>query len=147
MSMFIIKPILIFSSIALTAVIFQLIRQRKLREEYSLIWLFLGATLFLVACFGGYLTSDLVFVIGMPLLIMIILTQSVCLSKNADCIRDLAQHAALMEFRIAQLEANEASLLESQEAVAKQQTDSLTLNLFKENSRNGVNNYASVSSD
>ena len=146
MSLVIVKLILMFSSFTLTAVIFQLIRHRKLREEYSLIWLLTGIVLFLIACFGGVMIHQLIAYVGIFLLLSIILSQSVCLSKNADCIRDLAQHAALLEFRLAQLEAKKAPDLglngTRTNGSASTKVASPESKIIVENGRNGVNEYA-----
>lgn len=104
MSEYILKSVCIAGSLILTAVIFQLIRKRKLREEYGLIWVGGALIILAVSCFVNPLGPVVILLVGLPLTLFIILTQSVKLSAHQDCIRDLAQYTALLEWRLQQLE-------------------------------------------
>lgn len=93
----------------------QLIRKHRLREEYALGWLGASLTILLFSVFGNLLTflsslfnvvysPTLILVFGLLFVLVILLSQSVTLSTQANHIRDLAQNAALMELRIRQFE-------------------------------------------
>lgn len=105
-----IRAVCIVGSLILTAVVLQLIRKRKLREEYGLLWIVSSIAVFLAGCFIYSLNATLVTLIGLLLAVLLVLSQSVKLSAHQDCIRDLAQYTALLEWRIQQLESEEQQL-------------------------------------
>lgn len=105
----------ILFSIVLLLVTIQLVRKRKLREEYALVWLGAAATIFLLVVFDGLVTGlaaafgvsyapTLILVFGLLFAIVVILSQSVTISSQADRIRDLAQSYGLLEQRMRQME-------------------------------------------
>ena len=105
----------IIFSLMLLFVIVQLIRRRKLREEYALIWLAAGIIILLLSVFHnivGAMASlfavtyapTLILVLGQLFVLAVILSQSVVLSSQADRIRDLAQELSLLKWRLHQLE-------------------------------------------
>ena len=105
----------ILFSIVLLLVTIQLVRKRKLREEYALVWLGAAATIFLLVVFDGLVTflagafgvsyaPTLILVFGLLFAIVVILSQSVTISAQADRIRDLAQSYGLLEHRMRQVE-------------------------------------------
>jgi hypothetical protein len=109
-------------SLLLFLVIVQLIRRRRLREEYALIWLGASAGILLFSIFGGLVRvlasafsvsypPTLVIVIGLLFALVVILSQSVIISSQADRLRDLAQSVALLEWRIRQVEGQGAASL------------------------------------
>jgi len=76
------------------------------------------AAILLLSAFGGivnYLASlfnvsyspTLPLVAGLLFALMVLLTQSVALSNQRDQSRDMAQHMALLEYRLMELEARE----------------------------------------
>lgn len=92
-----------------------LIRKRKLREEYALIWLAASVIIFLFSVFGGLVdrlaaffsvtySPTLALVAGLLFAVVLLLSQSVVLSQQADNNRDLAQTIALLEYRLRELE-------------------------------------------
>ena len=94
----------------------QLIRKRKLREEYALLWLFATAVILLLSLFGEIVGSlaqllniayspTLPLVGGLIFALVVLLSLSVALSNQADSNRDMAQQMALLEFRLRELEA------------------------------------------
>ena len=102
-------------SIVLLLVTVQLVRKRRLREEYALVWLGAAATIFLFVVFDGLVTGlasafgvsyapTLILVFGLLFAIVVILSQSVTISSQADRIRDLAQGYGLLEQRMRQIE-------------------------------------------
>jgi len=93
----------------------QLIRKHKLREEYALLWLIATVAILILSTFGnivGALASffniayspTLPLVGGLLFALVVLLSQSVALSNQANQNRDLAQEMALMEFRLRELE-------------------------------------------
>ena len=100
-------------SLLLLFVIIQLIRRHKLREQYALIWLAAGVTIFLLSLFHnivGFMATvfavsyppTLILVLGLLFVLVIMLSQSVVLSSQANRIRDLAQDLALLKWRLDQ---------------------------------------------
>jgi len=92
-----------------------LIAQRKLQLKYSLTWFFLLALIliialvpapfFVLAAWCGFeASSNMLFFIGMFILMSICLSLSVIASKNANDIRRLTQTVALLNAHIQQLE-------------------------------------------
>lgn len=88
--------------------IIELVRRRKLREEYSWLWLLTGAVLFVLAVKynllmavtrfigAGFPTSTLFF-FGIIFLILINLHFSIVLSHFANQIKNLMQEVALLK--------------------------------------------------
>lgn len=96
----------------------QLIRKRKLREEYALLWLLATIAILILSIFGGIVGSlarlfniayspTLPLVAGILFALAVLLSLSVALSNQANQNRDLAQEMALMEFRLRQLEKDQ----------------------------------------
>lgn len=118
---FVQQAIAILFSALLLLVIIQLIRQHRLREEYALVWLFAGVTIVVLSLFGGLVglmaslvdvtyPPTLIFVAGLLFALVIILSQSVTISGQADRLRDLAQTTALLEHRLRLLEGQPAQV-------------------------------------
>ena len=98
--------------------IVQLIRRHRLREEYALVWLIAGVAILVLSIFGGLVRllaslvevsypPTLVLVVGLLFALLILLSQSVTISGQANHIRDLAQTVALLERRLRQVEQAE----------------------------------------
>jgi hypothetical protein len=116
------RIIAIVFSLAFVLLTVQLIRKHKLREAYALGWLISAFLILILSVFGRIVdivagwfsvsyTPTLILVIGLLAALVILLLQSVVLSTQADQIRDLAQHSALLEWRLRQLEEAERPLL------------------------------------
>lgn len=95
-------------SIGLIIVIFELVRRRKLREEYSWLWMLTGVTVFLLAIWrslllsmthliGAALPASTLFFLGVFFLILINLYFSVKISTLTDQINKLTQRQAILE--------------------------------------------------
>lgn len=112
-------PVLRIIMIAVSLLFFAgglyLIAQRKLQLKYSLTWFFLLALIliialvpapfFVLAAWCGFeASSNMLFFIGMFILMSICLSLSVIASKNANDIRRLTQTVALLNAHIKQLE-------------------------------------------
>lgn len=102
-------------SLILLAVTIHLIRKHKLREQYALLWLIATVAILVLSIFGGIVgalanffnvsySPTLPLVAGLLFALMVLLTQSVALSNQADQSRDMAQQMALLEYRLRELE-------------------------------------------
>ena len=110
-----IQIISILASIFIIVFILSLIRQRKLREEYSIMWLVGSLALILFSIWRGLLDiiANLVGVVYAPAILLLIgiffgvvmfLHFTVVLSKQADRNKSLTQELALLRNRIEELE-------------------------------------------
>ena len=99
------------AALALLAVIFELIRSRRLQERYALLWLLTGLVIFVLAIWRGLLgrLSDLVgiayppsalFVLAAFFVLVVLLHYSTVISKLSDQNRILAQRLALLEAKL-----------------------------------------------
>jgi hypothetical protein len=115
------RIIAIVFSLAFVLLTVQLIRKHKLREAYALGWLISAFIILILSIFGRIVdivagwfsvsyTPTLILVIGLLASLVILLLQSVVLSTQADRVRDLAQHSALLEWRLRQLEERDQQL-------------------------------------
>ena len=107
---------IIFSAILLFITI-QLIRKHKLREEYSLVWMGASLAIFIMVLvdplvgllarlFAVSYAPTLILVFGVLFCVVILLSQTVTISAQANRIRDLAQSMTMLEWRLRQLERN-----------------------------------------
>jgi hypothetical protein len=107
----------IAASLALLAVVFELIRSRRLRERYALLWLLTGLVLLALSAwreglntiagwFGvtGYPPAVL-FAVAVLFILLVLLHYSTVVSKLSDQNVLLAQRVALLEARLARDEA------------------------------------------
>jgi hypothetical protein len=93
--------------------VIELIRRRKFREEYAMLWLLASAVMLVFAIFPGaiihlqellqtnYLT--IVMLSGFAFLALIILHLTSVLTSRADDVRKLAQSVALLEKQLREL--------------------------------------------
>jgi hypothetical protein len=99
------------AALILLAVIFELIRSRRLQERYALLWLLTGLVIFVLAIWRGLLgrLSDLVgiayppsalFVLAAFFVLVVLLHYSTVISKLSDQNRILAQRLALLEHQL-----------------------------------------------
>ncbi len=97
----------ILLAIGLMVVIFELVRRRKLREEYSWLWMLTGVTILILAIWHGLLISitrligaalpaSTILFFGVFFLILINLYFSVKLSKVSDQVKELTQKLAIL---------------------------------------------------
>jgi hypothetical protein len=107
----------IAASLVLLAVVFELIRSRRLRERYALLWLLTGLVLLALSAwreglntiagwFGvtGYPPAVL-FAVAVLFILLVLLHYSTVVSKLSDQNVLLAQRVALLEARLARDEA------------------------------------------
>ncbi|MBI5750177.1 MAG: DUF2304 domain-containing protein [Nitrospinae bacterium] len=98
----------ILISIVIFIVIIELVRKRKLREEFSLIWLLTGFLLFILAIWydlllaitsliGASLATSTLFFFGLVFLILINLYYSIKLSAIANQMKNLSQEVGILK--------------------------------------------------
>ncbi len=98
----------ILISIIIFIVIIELVRKRKLREEFSLIWLLTGFLLFILAIWydlllaitsliGASLATSTLFFFGLVFLILINLYYSIKLSAIANQMKNLVQEIGILK--------------------------------------------------
>jgi hypothetical protein len=98
-------------SVAIMLLILELVRRRKLREEYSWLWLVTGSVIVVLMIWvdllkwithmvGALVPSSTVFFLAVLFLMLIGLHFSVVISKLTDRNKELAQRFALLEMEI-----------------------------------------------
>ena len=105
------KVVALVVSIGLLFLIIDLVRRRKLREEYSWFWLLTVSTILLLTVWfdllrwitfliGASIPSSTIFMLAFLFLILISLHFSVVISKLTDRNIELAQRYALLELEL-----------------------------------------------
>jgi len=101
-------------SILLFIVIIDLVRRRKLREEFSWLWLLIGAVTILLAgwydllkfitgIIGAVLPTTTLFLFSVIFLMVINLYYATKISKLHDHVKDLAQNIGILQMEIKRL--------------------------------------------
>ena len=100
------------ASILLLLVVFELIRSRRLRERYALLWLATGVVLLVLSAWRGGLNTiagwvgvttyppAVLFAVAALFILLVLLHYSTVISKLADQSTILAQRVALLEERL-----------------------------------------------
>ena len=102
------------------AVIFELLRRKRLMERYALLWLFASAVLLALAVWKSLLTTiahaigiyyppSALFVIAFGFILVMLLHFSLVISRLADQNKVLAQRLGLLQQRLDEREAQEAA--------------------------------------
>ena len=99
-------------SLLLVLGVFELIRSRRLRERYALLWLVTGVVLVILSAWRGGLNTiagwfgvrgyppAVLFAIGLMFVILVLLHYSTVISRLSDQNVILAQRLALLESRL-----------------------------------------------
>jgi hypothetical protein len=107
---------------ALFAVVVELVRRRRLREDYSLLWLVTFGVLVLFAVFPNSLLDGLadligifypptaLFVVGFGLMLLVLLQFSLVITRLAQQNKQSAQRIALLSARVRELEQQVSTL-------------------------------------
>jgi len=109
------KLFAIIISLFLLVFIIELVRRKKLREEYSWLWLLTGTIILILALWydmlqwithliGASLPTSTLFFLGMVFLILIAIHFSVKVSALNTQVKNLAQENGLLKNRIEELE-------------------------------------------
>jgi len=107
------KIFAIIVSVAFLVMIFELVRRRRLLEQYCVIWLILGglifvfgiwhnALIFVTNLIGAGFTSSTLFFFGITVCLLLNLQASFQLSRNATQIKNLTQEVALLKHELEQ---------------------------------------------
>jgi len=102
------------------AVIFELLRRKRLMERYALLWLFASAVLLALAVWKGLLTTiahaigiyyppSALFVIAFGFILVMLLHFSLVISRLADQNKILAQRLGLLQQRLEERDGREAT--------------------------------------
>ena len=99
------------ASLLLLLVVFELIRSRRLRERYALLWLLTGVVLLVLSIWRGGLNMiagwfgisgyppAILFAVGILFILLVLLHYSTVISRLSDQSTILAQRLALLEER------------------------------------------------
>jgi hypothetical protein len=105
-------------SIILLLITFELIRKKRLREEYAILWLFTGVAVLVFSLWPAFLLSQFfvritgifylsaVVLIAFFFLLLIVFHFSVVISKLTSQNKELAQQYALLALELNQLKKN-----------------------------------------
>jgi len=100
------------ASLVLVLVVFELIRSRRLRERYALLWLLTGIVLVVLSAWRGGLNTiagwlgvrgyppAVLFAVGLMFVILVLLHYSTVISRLSDQNTILAQRLALLEAKL-----------------------------------------------
>jgi len=100
------------ASLVLVLVVFELIRSRRLRERYALLWLLTGLVLVVLSAWRGGLNTiagwfgvrsyppAVLFAVGLLFVILVLLHYSTVISRLSDQNVVLAQRLALLEAKL-----------------------------------------------
>src|ERR687891_2907586 len=104
------------ASILLILIVFELIRSRRLRERYALLWLATGMVLLVLSAWRGGLNTiagwvgvttyppAVLFAVAALFILLVLLHYSTVISKLSDQSTILAQRVALLEERLTQVQ-------------------------------------------
>jgi hypothetical protein len=100
------------ASLLLLLVVFELIRSRRLRERYAILWLVTGVVLLILSAWRGGLNTiagwvgvttyppAVLFAVAALFILLVLLHYSTVISKLSDQSTILAQRVALLEQRL-----------------------------------------------
>ena len=100
------------ASLVLVLVVFELVRSRRLRERYALLWLLTGIVLVVLSAWRGGLNTiagwfgvtgyppAVLFAVGLLFVILVLLHYSTVISRLSDQNTILAQRLALLELEV-----------------------------------------------
>jgi len=120
----------VIASLVLLVIVLELVRGRRLKERYALLWLATGGVLLVLSAWRGALNTiagwvgvetyppAVLFAVATLFILLVLLHYSTVLSNLTDENVELAQRIALLEERVGRLSANEpqGSLLGSARA-------------------------------
>ena len=109
-----VKIVALIISLGMLFLIIELVRRRKLREEYSWLWLLTGSVILILMMWvdllkwithmiGALVPSSTIFFFAFLFLMLISLHFSVVISKLTDQNKDLAQRYGLLELELNEL--------------------------------------------
>ena len=104
------------ASLILLLAVLELVRRRRLREKYALLWILTAVVLLVLSIWRGAVDQiagalgvsygpAVIFAIGALFILVVLLHYSTVISTLTDRTVILAQHVALLEHRLAELES------------------------------------------
>ena len=114
----------VVASLLLLLVVLELVRGRRLKERYALLWIATGIVLLLLSAWRGGLNTiagwvgietyppAVLFAVATLFILLVLLHYSTVLSKLTDENVALAQRVALLEERISHTSARDGQLIE-----------------------------------
>ena len=98
-------------ALALTIFVVNAVRSRRLREEYSFLWLLIAGALLVIAAWdaplvaitrmlGGVLPANILFFAGLVFLVVVSLFYSIRISALNNQVKELAQEIAFLKLRV-----------------------------------------------
>jgi hypothetical protein len=108
-------------------VVFELLRRKRLMERYAILWLFSSAVLLALAAWKGlletvasaigiYYAPSALFVLAFGFILVLLLHFSLVISRLADQNKILAQRLGLLQQRLDEQEARQATVDDEAEA-------------------------------
>ena len=105
------KIFAIIASVLIMLLVVELVRRRRLREEYSWLWLLTGGVIILLVIWydllvfithmiGAVAPTTTLFIFGLLFLMLISLHYSIQISKLSHQVKEIAQQLALLKGRI-----------------------------------------------
>jgi hypothetical protein len=105
----------ILGAVALLLIVLELVRRRRLMERYALVWLFSAVVILGLAIWkdalnvmahqiGIYSAPNALFLVAVGFILLLLLHFSAAMSALTDQSKILAQHHALLEQRVRELE-------------------------------------------
>jgi len=115
------KMVALVISIGLLLLIVDMVRRRKLREEYSWLWLLTGSFILLLMMWfgllkwftrliGAFTPASTIFFFALLFLFFISLHFSVVISKLTGQVKELAQKNALLELELEEIKGRDSHL-------------------------------------
>jgi len=125
----------ILGSVSLLLIVLELVRRKRLKEEYSLLWLLTCIVLLVLSFWRGLLDvlarlvgifypPTALFVVGLGFVLLILLHFSTVISKLSTENKELAQRLAILSWKLRNLQgkAGSESALEGQEDEGAEET-------------------------
>jgi hypothetical protein len=110
-----VEIVMILGAVGLLFIVLELVRQRRLREEYSLLWLLTAVVLLALSLWrssldliaklmGIFYPPTALFVIGFGFVLLLLLYFSTIISQLSGENNSLTQRIAILDWRVRQLE-------------------------------------------
>jgi hypothetical protein len=110
-----VQIVAIVGAIGLLGVVLEMVRRRRLRERYALLWLFSAVVILFLAVWRGaleqvahavgiYSPPNALFFVAMAFILLLLLHFSAAVSRLADQSKVLAQRQALVEQQLRELQ-------------------------------------------
>jgi len=110
-----VEIVMILGSIGLLLIVLELVRRRRLKEEYSLLWLLTAVVLLALSLWrssldliaklmGVFYPPTALFVVGFGFVLLLLLYFSTIISKLSGENSSLTQRLSILDWRVRQLE-------------------------------------------